>query len=222
MTRPLIQLSGEAGRMDRYIRAVEAAGGRPVPGYAPAPRPDCLGLVLCGGGDLDPALFGQEDRGSHPPDPVRDRAELALVRAFLAQGRPILGICRGMQVLSVCLGGSLQQDLGPDRVLLHQGPEDVFHPIRTAPGSLLAALMGPAPLVNSAHHQGVDRPGEGLLPSAWAPDGTLEALEHCARPALGVQFHPERLPGGAGDALFRWLVRACGPAGQAASPAAIC
>ena len=212
MTRPLIQLSGEAGRMDRYIRAVEAAGGRPIPGYAPAPRPDCLGLVLCGGGDLDPALFGQEDRGSHPPDLVRDRAELALVRTFLAQGRPILGICRGMQVLSVCLGGSLQQDLGPDRVPLHQGPEDVFHPIRTAPGSLLATLMGPAPLVNSAHHQAADRLGTDLRAVQWAPDGTVEALLHGRLPVWAVQYHPERLTGAGtadGDRLFAaWLALA--------------
>ena len=71
--------------MDNYIRAVERAGGAPVPGYAPEPDPGCLGLVLCGGGDLDPAWFGQEDRGSHPPDPRRDAAELELVRLNLQE-----------------------------------------------------------------------------------------------------------------------------------------
>ena len=206
MNRPLIQLSGQAGGMERYIQAVEAAGGVPVPGWAPEPRPDCRGLVLCGGGDLDPALFGQENRGSHPPDPRRDQAEWALMRSYLASGRPILGVCRGMQVLSVFLGGTLLQDLGPSRVPLHQGSRDVFHPIRTAPGSLAARLMGRTATVNSAHHQGVDRPGEGLIPTAWAPDGTLEALEHRSLPMVGVQFHPERLPDGAGDCLFRWLM----------------
>ena len=95
---PAIQISGPEGRVDNYIRAVERAGGVPVPGYAPEPAPSCLGLVLCGGGDLDPAWFGQEDRGSRPPDPRRDKAELALVRTWLSWGRPILGICRGMQI----------------------------------------------------------------------------------------------------------------------------
>ena len=164
--------------MDNYIRAVERAGGVPVPGYAPEPDPHCLGLVLCGGGDLDPAWFGQEDRGSHPPDPRRDEAELALVRTWLSWGRPVLGICRGMQVINVALGGTLFQDLGAERAALHQGEEDVFHPVRTAPGSLLEGLFGENALVNSAHHQGVDRLGAGLAPAAWAPDGTLEGLEH--------------------------------------------
>ena len=208
---PAIQISGPEGRMDNYIRAVERAGGAPVPGYAPEPDPGCQGLVLCGGGDLDPAWFGQEDRGSHPPDPRRDEAELALVRTWLSWGRPILGICRGMQVISVALGGTLFQDLGAERAALHQGEEDVFHPIRTAPGSLLESLFGESALVNSAHHQGVDQLGEGLVPAAWAPDGTLEGLEHRSLPVVGVQFHPERLPNGGGDGLFRWLMeRAAG------------
>ncbi len=175
---PAIQISGPEGRMDHYIRAVERAGGAPVPGYAPEPDSHCLGLVLCGGGDLDPAWFGQEDRGSHP----------------------------GMQVINVALGGTLFQDLGAERAALHQGEEDVFHPVRTAPGSLLEGLFGENALVNSAHHQGVDRLGEGLVPAAWAPDGTLEGLEHRSLPVAGVQFHPERLPNGGGDGLFRWLM----------------
>ena len=122
--------------------------------------------------------------------PVRDQAELALVRSFLAWKRPILGICRGLQVLNVALGGTLIQDLPPERTALHQGGEDVFHPIRTAPGSLLAQCFGPELLVNSAHHQGVDLLGAQLNATAWAPDGTIEALEHTALPAVGVQFHP--------------------------------
>lgn len=202
---PPIQISGPAEGMANYIRAVEGAGGRPVPGYAPEPDPDCLGLVLCGGGDLDPAWFGQENRGSHPPDPRRDAAELTLVRAYLAWGRPILGICRGMQVLNTALGGTLLQDLGRARNRVHCGAEDVFHPIRTAPESLLELLFGGTAQVNSAHHQGIDRLGEGLRLTAWAPDGTAEGVEHRTCPAVGVQFHPERLPHGLGAGLFRWL-----------------
>src|SRR5699024_6918179 len=109
------------------------------------------------------------------------------------------------------LGGTLFQDLGAERTALHQGEEDVFHPIRTAPGSLLESLFGESALVNSAHHQGVDQLGEGLVPAAWAPDGTLEGLEHRSLPVVGVQFHPERVPNGRGDGLFRWLMeRAAG------------
>ena len=210
---PLIQISGVAGRMDRYAQAVLRAGGNPLPAYAPAVDSRCAGLVLCGGGDLDPALFGQEDRGSLPPDPLRDRAELVLVHSYLERGLPILAICRGMQVLNVALGGDLLQDLGEARRPLHRGERDVTHPIRTAPGSLLERLLGPASVVNSAHHQAVDRLGRELRPTAWAPDGTTEGLEHLRLPAVGVQFHPERLRGEGGeplgDCLFRWLTIQC-------------
>ena len=206
---PRVQLSGEPGGLERYIRAVERAGGIPVPGVCPEPDSGCDALVLCGGGDLDPALFGQEDRGSHPPNRERDRAELMLSEAYLTWGKPVLGICRGMQVLNVFLGGTLIQDLRPDWRALHQGEEDVYHIVQCRPGSLLERLLGPSPVVNSAHHQAVDRLGSGLLPTAWSPDGVVEGLEHTNLPLVGVQFHPERLPGAEnsfpGDALFRWL-----------------
>ena len=98
--------------MINYIQAVRLAGGVPIPGYAPQPDPSCRALLLCGGGDLAPQWFGQENRGSHPPDLRRDKAELNLVRTYLAWGRPILGICRGLQVLNVALGGTLLQIWG--------------------------------------------------------------------------------------------------------------
>lgn len=206
---PRIQISGEQGGLERYIRAVERAGGIPVPGICPKPDPSCDGLVLCGGGDLDPALFGQENRGSHPPDRERDRAEIALAETYLTWEKPVLGICRGMQVLNVFLGGTLIQDLPPAWRASHQGEEDVYHSIRCRPGSLLEHLLGPCPVVNSAHHQAVDRLGRDLTASAWAGEGFVEGFEHNILPVLGVQFHPERLSGpgqGEGSALFDWLI----------------
>ena len=187
--------------MERYCSAVLRAGGEPCAAYSPAPDPGCAGLLLCGGGDLDPALFGQEDRGSHPPDPVQDRAELALVRYYLRAGKPILG-CRGMQVLNVALGGTLIQDLPPAQTQRHlgQGDQDQIHPISLAPGGFLEKLYGGSLTVNSWHHQAVDRLGEGLVPSAWAAEGVLEALELRDKPVFGVQFHPERMdPARTGD-----------------------
>ena len=174
--------------MERYCSAVLQAGGEPCAAYSPAPDPGCAGLLLCGGGDLDPALFGQENGGSHPPDPVQDRAELALARYYLQAGKPVLGICRGMQVLNVALGGTLIQDLPPAQTQRHlgQGDQDRIHPISLAPGGFLEKLYGGSLTVNSWHHQAVDRLGEGLVPSAWAAEGVLEALELRDKPVFGV------------------------------------
>lgn len=191
--QPRIQISGDADQMTRYCQAVQMGGCVPVPGYCPAPDPGCAGLILCGGGDMDPAWFGQENRGSHPPDALRDKAEMELFQAFYRAKKPILGICRGMQLISIALGGDLIQDLPPEQALFHGGARFVVHPIRAAEGSLLHRLYGPAFPVNSYHHQAVDRLGRDLIPTAWSESGILEAFEHRSLPILGVQFHPERM-----------------------------
>lgn len=194
VTCPRIQISGAAGTMSRYLAAVRSAGGLPFEGYAPAPDLSCHGLLLCGGGDIAPHYFGQEDRGSGPADLVRDEAELALFHAFYQAGKPIFGICRGMQLINVALGGDLIQDLPPDRKPFHGGGErSRIHPIRAGEGSLLHRLYGPVFPVNSIHHQAVDRLGDGLHPTAWAESGFVEAFAHETLPILGVQFHPERM-----------------------------
>ena len=211
-----IQISGAQGRTARYEAAVRRAGGQPVVGFCPRPDLTCGGLLLCGGGDLAPAWYGAADRGSVPPDLDRDRSELALVRAYLSAGRPILGICRGLQVLNVALGGTLIQDLGDALRPFHQGERDLWHPICTAPGSLLHRLWGSRILINSAHHQAADRLGDGLRRTAWSEGGVTEAVEHSCLPVAAVQFHPERLDRTGEDTadgapLFRWLTaRAAG------------
>lgn len=214
---PKIQISGPAEGMPNYTHAVRHAGGVPVPGYCPPPDPGCDGLLLCGGGDLDPALFGWKQQGSHPPDRERDLAELHLIAAFLAARRPILGVCRGMQVLNCALGGGLIQHL-PDAVRpFHQDcGGDLYHPVLALEGSLLFRLYGPRFVVNSAHHQAVAQVAPGLTASAWAEGGFPEGLEHTTLPVVGVQFHPERLawahskPGTIdGALLFDWFLARC-------------
>lgn len=198
--------------MERYCQAVLRAGGEPAAAYSPAPDPGCAGLILCGGGDLDPGLFGQANCGSQPPDPVRDRAELALFRAFFQAGKPILGICRGMQVINVALGGTLIQDLPAPVRENHLGREgrDGIHPVAPEAEGFLAKLYGTRLTVNSWHHQAVDRLGEGLRVSARAPEGFPEALEHRDRPVFGVQFHPERMNAAetdSGEAVFTFWIQ---------------
>ena len=213
-----ILISTGAGEGANYVRAVAQAGGSPCPAYLPRPDPAGYGgLVLAGGGDLDPALFGQPNRGSRQMDRARDRAELALLDAFLGAGRPVLAICRGQQVANVWAGGDLIQHLGPTLVPFHQGEEDVIHPVLALPGSLMEELYGARFPVNSNHHQGVGRVGRGLRVTAWSEGGVAEAIEHESLPLVCVQFHPERLagpwarPDGVdGGALFQRFLGRCG------------
>lgn len=214
--RPKIQLSTGTEPCENYRAAILAAGGEPLDGYCPEPDLSCDGLLLCGGGDIESTRFGQEDQGSHPPDRKRDRAELALFHDFFQAGKPILGICRGMQLINVALGGTLIQDLPQPVRSFHTLPEgDAVHAVQTRYGSLLYEQFGPLLLVNSAHHQAVDRLGEGLQALAWAESGFAEAIDLPGYPLLGLQFHPERMsfdkrrPDTKNcDVIFYWFVEA--------------
>ena len=180
--------------MDRYRAAVREAGGEPRADYCPRPDLTCAGLLLCGGGDIESGIYGQENQGSEAPDRERDRAELELFRAFFEAGRPIFGICRGMQLINVALGGDMVQDLPPEQRTLHTSEAgDLVHRVRARPGGLLYELYGPAFSVNSAHHQAAGRLGSGLRAVQWAGDGVVEALCHERLPVWAVQWHPERL-----------------------------
>ena len=208
---PNILISAGGGDAANYIAAVEAAGGRGSARYLPEPDLSYDGLLLAGGGDMDPALFGQANQGSREIDPARDRAELALLDAFLGAGKPVLAICRGHQVVNVWLGGDLIQDLDPELAPFHGGgEEDRVHLIQAAKGSLLCRLYGPVFPVNSTHHQALGRLGKGLTVTARSEGGVAEAVEHDSLPLISVQFHPERMTGerarpdtADGGAIFR-------------------
>jgi len=203
----------------RYVDAVAAAGAIPV--LLP-PVPDIAGalarldgLLLSGGGDIDPARYGA------PPSPhltsvraERDAAEFALLSAAVERRLPVLGICRGMQVINVARGGSLHQHL-PD-VVGHDGHAPVpgafgEHEVQVAAGSRLSAILDSggdlAIATPTHHHQAVDRLGAGLTATAWAGDGTIEAFEPVDADAflVAVQWHPEASDDGS---LFRALVGA--------------
>jgi putative glutamine amidotransferase len=175
------------------------------------------GLLLPGGGDLDPELYGAPRHSETGRlNPRRDAAEVALAGEAIRTGLPVLGVCRGLQVLNVVLGGTLHQHL-PD-ITGHQGHEPepgVFgaQPVRLEPGSQIAKIMdGDTATVPCHHHQAIDRIGAGLTVTARSEDGIIEAAELADHPfAVAVQWHAEE-SGGRADSLFRALVEAAGRA----------
>lgn len=195
-----------------YVRAVARWGARPHPQYLPQWDGRFDGLILAGGGDIHPSLFGQKSCGAREVDFDRDRAELALLNAFTAAGKPVLGICRGHQLVNVWAGGGLIQDLGEHNAVHRREVEDKTHLVYARSG-VLAELYGPRFWANSAHHQGVGPVGRSLRVTARAADGVIEAMEHERLPVLTVQFHPERMTGADtadGSRLFRWFLERCG------------
>ncbi|MGV9940855.1 gamma-glutamyl-gamma-aminobutyrate hydrolase family protein [Streptomyces sp. NPDC003401] len=197
-----------------YPRLVQRAGALAAmlppdaPGHAASAVARLDGLVIAGGPDVEPARYGAErDPRTGPPAPERDVWELALIGAALEAGLPLLGICRGMQLLNVALGGSLVQHLPG-----HAAAPGVVgrHPVKPVPGTRYAALVPEEASVPTFHHQAVERLGAGLVVSAYAGDGTVEAVELPStggRWVLGVQWHPEM---GQDLRVMRGLVTAAG------------
>ena len=198
------------------VLAVSRAGGIPVllprlaPERAAAQLQPVEALVLSGGNDVDASLYGAE---THPrsvdADPARDRWELALTAAARERGLAILGICRGAQLLNVSLGGTLHGHLDDsDRHELDVFDGEGRHAVTIETGSHLTTVLGRETLdVASSHHQGIDALGSGLVVSARAPDGVIEAVESEDGSEIGVQWHPEfQLEEHAGQPLFDWLV----------------
>jgi putative glutamine amidotransferase len=199
-----------------YADGVRAAGGVALllPPGDPVTADDVLtgldGLLLTGGADVDPERYGAERHiATGAPRPDRDAWEVALAHTALARDVPVLAVCRGMQVLNVALGGDLRQHLPDDIGTELHCPvigEHGRHDVAMAAGSTVAAMFGEQALVATYHHQSVDRLGADLMPTGWASDGVVEAVEHRSRTwVVGVQWHPEVF---AGAPLFEAFVAA--------------
>nr|WP_062332197.1 gamma-glutamyl-gamma-aminobutyrate hydrolase family protein [Herbidospora sakaeratensis] len=227
MARPIIGITSylEAARWGAWVReavvspqgysrAVEKAGGVPVvlPPLLPANVDDHLrgldGVLLAGGIEVDPGLYG-ESREPRVDDPQahRDRFEIALAKAAVAAGKPVLAVSRGMHVLNVALGGSLIPWL-PD-VVAHDRHTGSKHTVIISVSSKIGKAVGDRIEVNAPHHQAVKKLGQGLLAVAWADDQIVEGVElQGHRFCVGVQWHPER---GADNRLMEALVEAARP-----------
>ena len=191
--KPKILLAGQQ-KAENYIDAVNRCGGEPIAKYCPEVSLEYDGLILCGGSDIHPSHYGEEICGSRGIDAQRDQSEFALLKAFAEAKKPILGICRGCQLLNVGFGGSLHQDLPNADLHTNLSAPDLVHHITAKEGSLLHTLYGKHFSVNSAHHQAIKKLADGFEVMAVAFDNeTIEGIYHTSLPIFGVQFHPERM-----------------------------
>lgn len=196
-----VLVAGSREDVPNYMAALEQIGYEPVvavelPTEEGLKVEDFAGLLLPGGADIDPALFGQENNGSRKIDRELDERQLAITDAFVKAGKPILGICKGCQIINVCFGGTLIQDLPNNSY--HQwnqvADQDEHHLAMAVENSWIDRLYGQEMVtINSAHHQALDRLGDGLLVCQKSDDGVIEAVCHETKPVIATQWHPERM-----------------------------
>ena len=227
--RPLIGLAGrrKSGRdlvgaekfvhelpadvyMAEYAIGVHEAGGLPIHIPFDVDVPELVkrldGLLLPGGTDIDPALYGADPAPDLlKPEPGRDAFECALLDAALDAELPVLGICRGLQFMNVYCGGTLHQHV-PEHQRSDVGSKDRVHSVEFSPGSIAGSLYGESISVNSFHHQSVDKLASDLVATGISDDGSIEAVESKTNRWFAVQWHPEMLSTRPTDPAFRWIV----------------
>ncbi len=183
---------------DSYIQAIELSGGLPI--VIPMTKKIykeylslCDGFLFCGGGDITPLLFRQEPAlGLGETDLKFDLFQIKLMKAILKMKKPLLAICRGMQVLNVACGGTLIQNLTTNHMQTSKNRDDIFHTVTFHKGTILHQLFGNQLYVNSYHHQAVAQLCKGLIISGRSKDNVIEAIEMPSHPfVVGVQWHPE-------------------------------
>lgn len=193
-----------------YARSVLKAGGLPVHLPLDADPLDWIehldGLLLTGGADVEPERYGHDNHAS-VTEPLRDELEFALLDAAIADGIPVLGICRGLQLINVHVGGTLEQHV-PDHARHDLPPHEHAHQVVIEPGSTLHAIYGGVAVVNSLHHQTIGVLGEALRATARAGDGAVEGVEMVDAEVIAVQWHPEMMDHH--DPIFGWLVDRAG------------
>lgn len=188
-----IAIAGRKSETTNYVNYVKALNLTPRVTLNMAEITGCDALILPGGGDITPAFFGEKNRGSQNINTELDILQLQAFDLAIRRKMPVLGICKGMQIINVGLGGTIVQDMPTAR--LHKYADgDQYHSTVIVPGSWLYALYGQECTVNSAHHQAIGRLGNGLTAVQFCPeDNCIEAVAHDTLPIWGLQWHPERI-----------------------------
>jgi putative glutamine amidotransferase len=215
ITLPPKEIAGRKRKYKNYFKWLEKGGVQPVALYTDEGinLDDLRGILFSGGGDVDPALYGEENRYSRGVIRSRDEMEIFLINEALKRGIPVLAICRGLQIVNVALGGSLYQDLPKELGLFsHRGEEDdaVHRVVLENEPNLLSPIGEKNMEVNSSHHQAIKKVGKGLRIIARSEDGVIEALEYPGHPFfLAVQWHPERWEGESSRIILETFLGAC-------------
>lgn len=202
-----VVIAGRSEDTGNYENALKRLGVSHYTSLDPEAADRASHLLLPGGGDITPAFFGQTNHGSRNVDTELDILQFQFLSRFVAQKKPVLGICKGLQLINVHFGGDVTQHI--DTADAHKWTgHDQFHYVYRCDLSrrdFFYQLYGNSALVNSAHHQAINRPGEGLIPVCRAGDNVIEGLSHASLPILAVQWHPERMPDQKGDSLLSYF-----------------
>ena len=207
MPAPTILIAGRPEDTRNYENTIRRVGVSCSVGLNPGQADDATHLLLPGGGDITPAFFGQTDHGSHHIDTELDILQLDILTRFTAQKKPVLGICKGLQLINVHFGGDITQHIDTAETHRWIGRDQFHYVFHSDLGrrDFFYQLYGNSCKVNSAHHQAINRTGRGLVPVCRAGDNVIEGLVHSSLPILAVQWHPERLPDGTGESLFSYF-----------------
>jgi len=208
MTSPLIAIVGRTEDTHNYEKALSILEIPYITTLEAKEAAQAGHLLLPGGGDITPAFFGQKNCGSHHIDTELDILQIQALTLFMEQKKPVLGICKGLQLINVHLGGSIEQDIDTAETHKWIGKDQYHHVYHSnlSRTDFFYQLYGTGTRVNSAHHQAIDRLGRGLIAVCRAGDNIIEGIIHESLPVIAVQWHPERILDDGGGQLLRYFV----------------
>lgn len=209
MPSPLVAIVGRSKDTHNYENALQTLGVSFITTLDMQEAAQATHLLLPGGGDITPAFFGQNNHGSRNIDTELDILQIQALSSFMAQKKPVLGICKGLQIINVHLGGTIIQDIGTADSHKWIGRDQKHHVYHNGLNrqNFFFQLYGTSTLVNSAHHQAIDLLGRDLAVVCRAGDNIVEGIMHTTLPVIAVQWHPERIMDDGGDRLIHYFTR---------------